>query len=385
MNRASSRLARWRTRRWCWLREHSPTEPVTNWSPSGSPRPRSFDTGAPPDLIERHEDAAPRDGLCLQADFPDLTRTGQGGVCSTLLGADSGITNSGAFFQPPDARGNTDRDAAGVYAAIVNPTVTEKAKVYALRPDGSSTELPSNYLVLDQALLDKVGVEKPAAVLTAELDQATVAAGRRGELEARAVAIGAAGTEIGRQDLIFIPDSCPDQPVKSPPPPPAGSGVDVAPVKPGSDLMRDFNRPFADECPAPLGSSPPKMTAFELSDRLVPASIATAAADDALPLMPATEADYDLAHTSGADLIDVDKAAFSVVRPVTRLLGASTMGKTTIYLARAGDDDRLVYVVSYPVRAVQQGSGWHRLPQPREFFGIVDAATGQVLLRGEAS
>jgi hypothetical protein len=287
------------------------------------------------------------------------------------------------MYQPLDrsGAGAATHDSPGVFISYVQPAEEDHVGVFELHPDGTRNELPSQLVDLDAELLARIGIDGPKAVLIAPLDQATVMAGNRGEIEVEAIAFDADDHEVGHEDVNFWPSSCPDRPVEPPPLPPAGRTP--VPVKP-DDMPKpsEMDQPFTDVCPTPMASTPPKMTAFELNDRPLGSNVATPAAEQGLRLAPANYGDYVLVHTPGADLTDVDRAV-QVVSTQERhqLDGAGFIDDPTIYLGRFGEDQRLVWVVDDTIKAVQTDPGGRAEPiaEPRRFIGAVDAKSGDLI------
>jgi hypothetical protein len=132
----------------------------------------------------------------------------------------------------------------------------------------------------------------------------------------------------------------------------------------------------------------PKMTAYELDDTRLPPTVAQPAALQGLRLAPATDGDYKLVHTPGADLANVDDAAHALYKAEAAELGTEGLvDQPTIYLARLVDDQRLVWVVDDTIRAIQADIHSPATPiaEHRRFIGAVDAQTGDLVQLIEAS
>jgi hypothetical protein len=144
--------------------------------------------------------------LCTQVDFPSATRMGQGGHCTDGEENGSGIGyESAAFIQEPTADGADVKDdnSPGVFVGFAELPETGNVEVEILRDGGEMATIPSELIKVEGNLLNQVGTDTPIGVFVANVDEATVREGRRGELEVRATAKDSDGSEIGHVDATF--------------------------------------------------------------------------------------------------------------------------------------------------------------------------------------
>ena len=152
--------------------------------------------------------------LCFQVDFPQRLEKGQGGNCTDGEQNGRGLGNeSTSLLQEPtkDGGGTLDQDGPGVYLGWVEIPEAASITVFETREGDPPQPMPSQLIEVKGDLLAKTGTETPVGVFVAPIDGETVQAGRRGELEVRAVAYASDGEELGHDDL-FFPPICPPAP-----------------------------------------------------------------------------------------------------------------------------------------------------------------------------
>lgn len=141
--------------------------------------------------------------LCTQVDFPSTTYVARGGQCTDGEENGSGIGDESAFFQEPSGADAKDGNSPGVFVGFAEIPETASVNVEVVRDDGQTTRIPSELIKVEGDLLRRIGTDDPVGVFVASVDEATVRAGRQGELEVRATAKDSDGSEIGHVDANF--------------------------------------------------------------------------------------------------------------------------------------------------------------------------------------